>query len=108
RQEGMSTSLISYPPGHQPPYNSFVSGTLPDLRAAATRDGHFSNSGPLPLLTIRPPASASSCNSCSVNVTRGCAGGPGFRAAAGVSCARVDWGRGAAAWAFLGRNPRGG
>ncbi|MFI9495399.1 hypothetical protein ACIG8K_28050 [Streptomyces halstedii] len=60
----MSTSLISYPPWHQAPYSSFVSGTFPDLRAAAMRDGHFSKSGPLPLLTILPPASASSCSSC--------------------------------------------
>lgn len=34
RQAGMSTSLISYPPRHQPPCSSFVSGILPDLRAA--------------------------------------------------------------------------
>ncbi len=28
RQEGMSTSLISYPPRHRPPYCSFVSGSF--------------------------------------------------------------------------------
>lgn len=39
-QAGMSTSLISYPSRHQLPYSSFVSATLPDLRAAAMRDGH--------------------------------------------------------------------
>lgn len=75
---------------HQPPYGSFVFGTVPDRRAAAMRDGHFSESGPLPLLTILPLVSASSCSSCSVNVTRGCDGGPGIHPAAGVSCAWVD------------------
>ncbi|MEU9939113.1 hypothetical protein [Streptomyces lavendulae] len=38
------------------PYSSFVAGLLPDLRAAAMRDGHLSRFRRLPLLTIRPPA----------------------------------------------------